>query len=106
MHSTHYWLIGCALCIASMGVVAATTGDVQDGDSSAHSVTDGGVAHDGASGGDMLGVMRDSEQRNTGTETPANTSSTGDRAGSTRISPARAHQPHVGWQSLLPGSIQ
>lgn len=106
MHSTHYWLIGCALCIASMGVAAATTGEAQDVDSSAHSVTDGGAAHEGASGGDMLGAMRDSEQHNAGTETPANPSSTGDRAGSARISPTHPHQPHVGWQSLLPGSIQ
>jgi hypothetical protein len=103
MHST-YWLIGCALCIASIGVAAATTGEAQDMDSSVHSAMEDGTAHDG--GSDLLGVIRDSDQRNTGVESPASTSSTSNRGGSTPTAPTRPHQPHLGWQSLLPGSIQ
>ena len=103
MHCT-YWLIGCALCIASIGVSAATTGEGQDVDSSAHSVMEDGPVHEG--GSDLLGVLRDSDQRNTGGESPASTSSTSNRGGSAPTAPNRPHQPHLGWQSLLPGSIQ
>ena len=107
MHPT-FWLVGCALCTVSIGVAAATMGGTQDMDSSAHAVVDSGTQHEGssASGGDVLGAIRDSDQRGSGAHGPANPSSSGDRAGSVPASPARPHQPHVGWQSLLPGSIQ
>ncbi len=108
MYATH-WLIGCTLCIVSVGAAATTSGEAQDTDGSAHAAVDGGSLRDGgsASGSDVLGLTRDSSQRSTGAETPAGTSSSGgDRASSAPASPARAHQAHVGWQSLLPGSIQ
>ena len=107
MHST-CWLIGCALCIAGFGVAAASAGETQDMGSSAHSAMDAGAGHDagGISGSDLLGMAHDSDQRNTGMETPASTSSASEHAGSVPTLPTRPHQPHVGWQSLLPGSIQ
>ncbi|MEO5811037.1 MAG: hypothetical protein ABIU96_01975 [Rhodanobacter sp.] len=80
--------------------MAATTGDSQDMDSSAH------TQHGASTGGDALGAIRDSDPRGSGAQTPANPSSSSDRAGSAPTAPERPHQPHVGWQSLLPGSIQ
>lgn len=105
MHSTH-WIIGCALGIASIGVAATTAGESQDMDSSAHATLSGGTVHDGgsATGSDVLGLVRD--PRGSGVETPAETSGAGDRAGSVQTAPARVRQTHLGWQSLLPGSIQ
>ena len=104
MHAT-YWLIGCALCIASAGATAGTSVESQDMDDATHATVDSGSLHDG--GSDVLGLTRGSSQRSPDTETPASTSSSGEHAGgvSTAV-PVRAHQPHVGWQSLLPGSIQ
>jgi hypothetical protein len=49
-----------------------------------------GLSHDNVHGGGV----------DTASDAPANNG----RAGSS--APARARSPHVGWQSLLPGSIQ
>ena len=103
MHAT-YWLIGCALCIASVGAIAGTSVEAQDMDDATHVTVDGGSLRDG--GSDVLGLTRDSGQHSTSTETPASTSSSSDHANSIPTAPARTHQTHVGWQSLLPGSIQ
>lgn len=102
MHSTH-WLIGCALWLASVGVAAATTGEAQDLDGSAHSAMEDGSTR---GGGDLLGGARDGDQHNAAAESPASTTSAGNRGASAPLTPARPHPPHLGWQSLLPGSIQ
>jgi hypothetical protein len=104
MHATH-WLLGCGLCIASFGVMAAPHVDTQDLDSSARTSVDSGSARDagGTTGNDVLGLGHDSNAHGGGidAEAPASTSRSG--SGS---APARARSSHVGWQSLLPGSIQ
>ena len=104
MHAT-YWLIGCALCIVSVGVTATAAEGAQDMDSSAHTAIDIDNLHDSVSGSDVLGLTHDNGQRGTSSEAPSSASSSGGRAGNA-TTPTRIRQPHVGWQSLLPGSIQ
>lgn len=109
MRASH-WLIGCALCIAGIGAAGASSLDThsldaQDMDSSTHASLDGASAS-GSNGGDALGLSRDCPQ-NSGTDTSDNTSGTStDHSGGASSAPMPNRRPHLGWQSLLPGSIQ
>jgi hypothetical protein len=106
MHAK-YWLIGCAMCIASIGNAAASNRNTQDLDSSSHAVSDASPAHDdGVAGGDVVGLSHNCTPRDNSHETPGNTSGNSDHISSSGAAPAPAHQQHLGWQSLLPGSIQ
>ena len=107
MRVTH-WLIGCTLCIAGIGSAAATSLDTQEQDNTQHATADSASSRDGnSSGGDVLGLTHDTPSRATGSEssgsTPGNSS---DRSSGASSAPAPSRQPHLGWQSLLPGSIQ
>jgi len=102
-----HWLIGCALCIASIGSAAATSLDTQEQDSSSHAVTDNTGSHDGGNSntsGDALGLTRDGTPHSSASSSTS--SSSNDRTGGATTAPAPTRQPHLGWQSLLPGSIQ
>ena len=108
MRATH-WLIGCALCIAGIGGAAATSLDTQGMDNSPHATIDNASPHDGntSSGGDALGLNRDcppSSSSDTSGNTPSDNSNDHSGGGSSVPTPTR--RPHLGWQSLLPGSIQ
>ena len=107
MRATH-WLIGCALCIAGIGSAAATSLDTQDQDSSPHATADGASANSGnASGGDALGLARDCPPTASNADTSSTTSGGGnDHSGGASSAPTQTHRLHLGWQSLLPGSIQ
>lgn len=108
MRATH-WLIGCTLCIAGVGSVAATSLDSQDLDSSAHATTDSG-AHDSGSGGDALGLNHGCPPHGTGGDASGSGRSGGgggsDHSGGDALTPTPTRRLHLGWQSLLPGSIQ
>jgi hypothetical protein len=99
-------LIGCALCIAGIGSAAATSLDTQEVDSSPRT-TESATTHGGdASGGDALGLNRDCPSAGNN-DNAGNTSSSGnDRSGGASSAPTQTHRLHLGWQSLLPGSIQ
>ncbi len=114
---TRYWLLGLTLCIAGIGSVTATSVDTQDIDSSAHASADNaGNAHESSgSGGDALGLSRDRPSHSSSTSrggdssggsTSSMTGGPGDHSGDAGPSPQPVHQSHLGWQSLLPGSIQ
>lgn len=105
MRTTH-WLVGCALCIVGIGSAAATNLDTQEQDSNAqHAAADNTSSRDaGNGGGDVLGLTRDTPSRSNGSSTSGN--SNDHSGGSASSAPAPARQPHLGWQSLLPGSIQ
>lgn len=110
---TRHWLLGLTLCIAGIGSVTATSVDTQDIDSSAHASADNaGSAHESnGSGGDALGLTRDrpSHSSSTSSEGDSSGGSSGrssDRSGDAGPPPSPVHQSHLGWQSLLPGSIQ
>jgi len=108
MRATH-WLIGCALCLAGLGSAAAASLDVaQDLDSSSHATLDNASTHDGngSSGGDALGLNRDCPSASGSDSAAGSGGSGGTRSGGASSAPAPARRSHLGWQSLLPGSIQ
>lgn len=104
-----HWLFGCAVCFAGIGTAAATSVSGRDLDGSSHNRSDSSSTADGGNAGDPLRPSRDSSQRGVTTE-----SSTGSSHGTAGDPPAAEssrsshvpQQPHLGWQSLLPGSIQ
>lgn len=104
---TAYWLVGCALCIAGVGSAAATSMEAQDTDGTLHAASDVVNAHD-AGGGDAAGLSHDGTIRG-GSGNDAATSNGGNstgHSGGPSSAPVHIRQPHLGWQSLLPGSIQ
>ena len=112
---TRHWLLGVILCLAGIGSVTATSVDTQDIDSSAHASADsaGSARESNGSGGDALGLSRDrpshSSSTSNGGDSSGGSSMTGspsDRSGDAGPPPRPVHQSHLGWQSLLPGSIQ
>jgi len=107
MRATH-WLIGCALCVAGLGGAAATSLDAtQDLDSSSHATLDNASSHDANNGGgDVLGLNRDCPSTGSNDSTGGSAGNGSARSGGTSSTPTPARRPHLGWQSLLPGSIQ
>ena len=105
MRAAH-WLVGCALCLAGIGGVSAASVDSQDLDSSAHTLLDGASPHDGntGSGGDATGLGHDCPP--TGSSDNSGTTPGSNRSGGSSSAPTPSRRPHLGWQSLLPGSIQ
>jgi hypothetical protein len=96
------------LCIAGIGNAMAASSETQGQDSSSHATLESTSSHDGntSSGGDALGLNRDCPSARGG-ETSGSTSANGnDRSGGGSSAPMPARRPHLGWQSLLPGSIQ
>lgn len=106
MRATH-WLIGCALCIAGIGGAAATSLDTTQDLDPSHAALDSASPHDGntSSGGDALGLTRDCPPASS--DSSGSTSGNGSgRSGGASSAPTPTRRPHLGWQSLLPGSIQ
>ena len=105
MRATHR-ILGCALGLAFMGSALAASLDGQGVDNATHT-TASRTSHDsGSNGGDAAGINRDSGVINS-SEAAAGTSRNGnDHSGAAASAPAPAPRPHLGWQSLLPGSIQ
>lgn len=107
------WILGCVLtaAVASPAMASSWSGDVdtQDigsqhasGAASPARTVDGGAS---GGGGDVVGLHRDAG------DAPASSSSeAGSDGGSapvgTSARQATSHHSSVGWQSLLPGSIQ
>lgn len=106
MHS-RAWLIGCILCLMGLGTVSATglrTGNLDS--SSNSSSSESAASHTSRRGGDALAPGRDmpsqdSEDASHPTPGDDNTRSDIPSSGHTHTRPSR-----LGWQSLLPGSIQ
>ncbi|KZC39001.1 MULTISPECIES: hypothetical protein [Rhodanobacter] len=107
MRATH-WLIGCALCVAGLGGATASSLDAtQDLDSSSHATLDNASSHDAScSGGDVLGLNRDCPPAGNNDSTGSSSGNGNTRSGGGSSTPTPARRPHLGWQSLLPGSIQ
>lgn len=99
------FLIGCVLCVGSIGAASAMDADGQDlGAAMQRSVDSGSGSHDGAggSGGDALGLSREANSA----PSPASSSSSDNCPTTTPARVPRSRQNRIGWQSLLPGSIQ
>lgn len=107
MHATH-WLIGLTLLMAGIGTARAGAGhDVQDADAN-RNVGDSMTItqrESATGGGDVLGVTRASSPRPAPGESSSSAGAS-DHGDGADIEPRPAHQSHLGWQSLLPGSIQ
>lgn len=105
-----HWIIGFVLGIAGIGGVSATSLDTQELDNGSHASSDSASTHDGGGstgGGDALGLGHENPPRNSAGDTSVGSPNTHhDRAGAATATPAPVQQPHLGWQSLLPGSIQ
>lgn len=111
--SARHWMIGCLIGLAGVGSAMATDMDARDITAGSHNAVDSG-SRDTGSAGDTLGLNRDcpSSRHNSDTDSSdADSRSTGTTAGGSehggRISaPTSARPAPLGWQSLLPGSIQ
>ena len=107
-----HWLVGLTLCIAGIGAASATHVDAQDADTVTRTSADSATsnAHDNSpSGGDALGLTGSTTQHTAPGESSSSSSSSshgGDRSGGDNAGQQPTRQPHLGWQSLLPGSIQ
>ena len=105
MRATH-WILGCALCFAFMGSATAASLDTQSVDNATHAATSQAAHDSDGGGGDVIGTSHDSSAASN-SDPAASTSRTGnDHSGAAASAPAPAPRPHLGWQSLLPGSIQ
>ena len=99
-------ILGCALCLAFIGSAMATSLDAQDVDGATHAAASR-TSHDSDnSGGDAVGINRESGTSTGGEATVGASRSGNDHSGAAASAPAPAPRPHLGWQSLLPGSIQ
>jgi len=107
-----HWLIGCAICFAGIGGAAATSADGRELDSSMHGNGDVTGSRDSGNSGEPgssseSGMARDNVPRASNNESHKGAASVApDHSAGDMAPPARAQQPHLGWQSLLPGSIQ
>lgn len=108
-----HWMIGCL--IGLVGIGSAMAADVVDHDitTTSRSTTDTSARDAAGTSGDALGLNRDCPPPHHGSDAEsgdADTHGGGTAGGSAhdgRISaPATAKPAPLGWQSLLPGSIQ
>lgn len=112
--SARHWTMGCLMGLACMGSAMATDMDARDVTASSHNAVDSSSRDTGGStGGDALGLNRDcpSSRHNNDADSSDSESRSGGAAGGSehggRISaPTSARPATLGWQSLLPGSIQ
>ena len=99
------FLFACVLGASGIGAASAMDADTQELGGLQRSGVDSAVPHEvSGNGGDALGVPRDSNTQNT----PASGSSSENRpvGGSGSSGSQRSRRISLGWQSLLPGSIQ
>ncbi|HEY0198157.1 MAG TPA: hypothetical protein VGC19_06390 [Rhodanobacter sp.] len=102
-----HWLIGCILCIAGSGGAMASSWSAQDMGNATRTVTDSSSSQrDGAGDVTELTARNGIPRANTRDTTGNSPSGNNDHTGSGDSAPAPIRQPHLGWQSLLPGSIQ
>jgi len=99
------FLIGCVLCVGSIGAASAMDADSQDLNSMQRTVDSSASVHEGAggSGGDALGLSREA---NTAPSSSSSSSSDNCPTPVPARAPRSGRQNRIGWQSLLPGSIQ
>ncbi|HWU77387.1 MAG TPA: hypothetical protein VN043_12855 [Rhodanobacter sp.] len=98
-------LIGCALCIAGIGSASAANLDVPDLGNPTPHATSNTSSHDNSNSVDTPGSNRDVAPASS--ESAGSSSSNGnDRSTGVSPAPTSTQRTHLGWQSLLPGSIQ
>ncbi len=105
MRTTHR-IIGCALCLAIMGPVAAASLDTLEMDHAAAAASDRLVQDGNSIGGGTIGHAHDSHAAGSSDAATGTSRNGSDHSGAGSSAPAPAPRSHLGWQSLLPGSIQ
>lgn len=97
------FLIVCALGVGSVDAASAMDADSQDMGAMQH--LDSTSSHEGAggggSGGDALGLSRENVAPSSSSSSNSENCPTG-----TQSTPQRKSRATLGWQSLLPGSLQ
>ncbi len=106
-----HWLIGCAICFAGIGGAAATNVDSHELDTSLRGNGDASSTRDSSNSGEPGSanepvLTHDNAQHSSDAHKNASGGSSTDHAGMDVTPPVRVQQTHLGWQSLLPGSIQ
>ena len=107
-----HWLIGCAICFAGIGGAAATNVDSRELDGSLHGNGDTNSARDSGSSSEPGSVNEPVLSRDNAPPSSSDSRKSGSGISATghssmdAVPPARVQQTHLGWQSLLPGSIQ
>ena len=99
------FLFACVLGVGGIGAASAMDADTQELGGLQRSGVDSNVTHEvSGNGGDALGVPRESNTQNA----PASGSSSENcpTGGSGSSGTQRSRRISLGWQSLLPGSIQ
>lgn len=112
MHATHCLIgcmIGCVLCIASASAADTTSVEAQDVGSSARTAIGNDGPHDGSLGAssDNSASLSSSSDLHASSTDPTVAAPGPSDLGNVPVAPAhQSHTQHLGWQSLLPGSIQ
>jgi len=99
------FLFACVLSVGGIGAASAMDADTQElGSMQRVGTVDSGSSHEvSGNGGDALGVPHDSAQQ----PSPASSSSSENcPTGGSSSGAQRSRRISLGWQSLLPGSIQ
>lgn len=105
MRATHR-ILGCALGLAFMGSAMAVSLDTQGVENGTHARASQ-TSHDSdSSGSDAAGMNRGSGTISSNEATTGPSHNGNDHSGAAASAPAPPRRPHLGWQSLLPGSIQ
>jgi hypothetical protein len=106
-------MIGCLIGLAGMGSAVATDFDARDIATGNRAAADNCTHDVGASGGDSLGLNRDASSSKHTADADSNSSDNhgsgaagGSEHGGGISAPTHARPATLGWQSLLPGSIQ
>ncbi len=106
MRATHR-IIGCTLCVAVMGSAAAATLDTQGIDHVTQAASSRASHGNDIGDGGTMGISHgDSSVVTSGNASTTTSRNGNDHSGAASSAPAPAPRPHLGWQSLLPGSIQ
>jgi len=97
-------LFGCLLALASVGTASAMGVSTQD-PTAPHATIDSGSRDGGGAGSDASGANHDCIPADPVDDSTGD-SSTGGGGGAMTPHPRSSRRSSLGWQSLLPGSIQ
>lgn len=104
--TTRQLLIGCVLAFSGMGAAAAVEVDTQDLASAQHATLDGVASHE--AGGSDASAAPACRVGCGSAESASEAASGGNEPSPSGVTahPHSGHRTSLGWQSLLPGSIQ
>lgn len=108
------WMIGCLIGLAGMGSAMAADFDARDIATGNRAAAENSTHDAGTGSGDSLGLNRDASSTKRAADADADSSSDnrgsgaagGSEHGGGISAPTHARPATLGWQSLLPGSIQ